>query len=205
MVEVNGAKYHGDCFTCSSCSKSLIGVKFQKEKGELLCQPCWVQAYAPTCAGCGEKIEGGVMTVTSADKSRTKTQWHKECFEKEKAKDSGKKKQLKKGPKKVAAKGLGAQQPFAHHLPPELLGCMDEAVASPNTRSTGGKKKTKKKMKAQPMPMLGLRDGDGQKSSSSQRLQDAFEQAAVRGGIVTIDEAFKNTQSLIDELAALEA
>ncbi len=124
VVEVGGAKYHGDCFACYQCTKSLIGEEEKKKEGdELLCQGCWVKGYAPTCKGCGKKIQGPTMTITSGDKAKTKTQWHKECFEKQKklrkAGDGSGPKQRKQQVN-AGLKKLG--QPFAHHLPAELLG-----------------------------------------------------------------------------------
>lgn len=93
VVEVNGRikshaiKYHGDCFACASCAKILTGEKFRTEERQLLCMPCWVEAHAPTCTGCAKKIEGGVMNVKSST-DKTKTPWHKECYEKEQAANS---------------------------------------------------------------------------------------------------------------------
>merc|ERR1719409_1176961 len=73
VVEHAGKKYHKDCFKCETCSASLVGAKYKCEAGQLLCWPCYIEAFASTCAGCGEKIDGPVM------KCQGKT-WHKGCF-----------------------------------------------------------------------------------------------------------------------------
>jgi uncharacterized protein YkwD len=198
VVEIDGAKYHGDCFACYRCNKSLIGEEEKKKEGdELLCKACWVEEYAPTCAGCGKKIQGGVMTVTSGDKAKTKTQWHKECYEKEKKRPKvvKQRKQVKGGPKKLGGLGDSFAQPFAHHLPPELFGGGGGGAGGglPSGSSKKQKKKGKKKQDG----------GGGGAAAQEDRLEAAFEEAAKRGGIVTIEKALKNMTSLGEELAAL--
>lgn len=200
VVEMDGVKYHGDCFLCDRCEKSLVGEAEKKKEGEeLLCKSCWVEGYAPTCAGCGEKIQGGVMNVTSADKAKTKTQWHKDCYEKEKNAGGGQRKQQVKSSKPQQLGGVAPHaQPFAHHLPPELFACGDAHGGA----NLGGSSKKKKKKKAKKKQAAGGGGGGGAKGAED-RLQAAFEEAAVRGGIVTIEKAQKNTQLLVDEYAAL--
>ena len=65
-------KYHKECFKCITCTKSLVGVPWKAEKTEAFCAECHVQAFAPECAGCGEKIAGAGVTVNG-------TPYHKEC------------------------------------------------------------------------------------------------------------------------------
>ena len=65
-------KFHKECFKCITCTKSLVGVPWKAEKTEAFCAECHVQAFAPECAGCGEKIAGAGVTVNG-------TPYHKEC------------------------------------------------------------------------------------------------------------------------------
>merc|ERR1712093_664659 len=59
VIEAAGGKWHAQCFCCMDCHKPLAGVKEKKEEeGKILCKPCWVKAYAPTCYICNKKIEG---------------------------------------------------------------------------------------------------------------------------------------------------
>lgn len=59
VVEAAGGRWHRQCFNCSLCEVSLVGVKQKKEEqGRVFCQQCWVERYAPSCFVCGGKIEG---------------------------------------------------------------------------------------------------------------------------------------------------
>lgn len=59
VVEAAGGKWHSECFCCTQCQESLLGVKQKKEEnGRIFCQACWVELYAPTCCVCTQKISG---------------------------------------------------------------------------------------------------------------------------------------------------
>lgn len=75
VMEACGHKWHRDCFVCQGdgCGTPLRGVPYQEHGGMPFCKDCYYSQFGSTCAGCGEKIHGGVM------KAMGKT-WHKECF-----------------------------------------------------------------------------------------------------------------------------
>jgi len=116
VVEVKEAKYHADCFACANCAKSLIGEKFQVAEKKLLCTPCWVESHAPTCKGCRKKIEGGVVNVTNS-KEKTKSQWHKDCYEKEKEASAEGGGGDKRAPSKSISNGRKLAQKASSKLP----------------------------------------------------------------------------------------
>lgn len=75
VMEALGHKWHKDCFACQAedCKKSLCGVPFQSHDGMPFCNDCYYSRFGSTCAGCGEKIRGGVLKAMGHT-------WHKECY-----------------------------------------------------------------------------------------------------------------------------
>lgn len=53
-----GLSWHPEEFTCAHCNSSLVENGFVEEKGQLYCQHCYGQYFAPTCARCQHKILG---------------------------------------------------------------------------------------------------------------------------------------------------
>ncbi|XP_056874832.1 PDZ and LIM domain protein 5b isoform X4 [Takifugu flavidus] len=68
-----GLSWHPEEFTCAHCNSSLVENGFVEEKGQLYCQHCYGQYFAPTCARCQHKILGHVMNAL-------KQTWHMSCF-----------------------------------------------------------------------------------------------------------------------------
>ncbi len=68
--------YHPECLACNSCSKSLNGKQFIKEKnGNLLCEECNLKT-APRCKKCGQIFAPGV----TYKKLGEQIFYHNECF-----------------------------------------------------------------------------------------------------------------------------
>jgi len=74
--------YHPDCFTCSTCSKNMIGMKFNFDKGDskLYCNEDYNRKHAAICYTCKEPIvpkhgDKTVERLTALDKS-----FHSDCF-----------------------------------------------------------------------------------------------------------------------------
>lgn len=68
-----GLSWHPEEFTCAHCNSSLVENGFVEEKGQLYCQHCYGQYFAPSCARCQHKILGHVMNAL-------KQTWHMSCF-----------------------------------------------------------------------------------------------------------------------------
>ncbi|CAF99227.1 unnamed protein product, partial [Tetraodon nigroviridis] len=68
-----GLSWHPEEFTCAHCNSSLAENGFVEEKGQLYCQHCYGQYFAPSCARCQHKILGHVMNAL-------KQTWHMSCF-----------------------------------------------------------------------------------------------------------------------------
>ncbi|XP_066934306.1 four and a half LIM domains protein 2-like [Clytia hemisphaerica] len=64
LIKVNGQKYRGklyheECFTCSACNCSLVGLKFHEDEGRYYCEgKCYQDLGAYVCNGCGMQIDG---------------------------------------------------------------------------------------------------------------------------------------------------
>uniref|UniRef100_A0A3Q3M419 PDZ and LIM domain 5b n=1 Tax=Mastacembelus armatus TaxID=205130 RepID=A0A3Q3M419_9TELE len=68
-----GMSWHPEEFNCSHCHSSLAEHGFVEEKGQVYCERCYEQFFAPTCARCHQKILGEVMNAL-------KQTWHVSCF-----------------------------------------------------------------------------------------------------------------------------
>jgi paxillin len=55
-VLVKKGKVHKECFYCYNCQKSLLDCGYLEEEGELLCEVCYQDKYAPKCAHCKHAI-----------------------------------------------------------------------------------------------------------------------------------------------------
>ncbi|KAI3361791.1 hypothetical protein L3Q82_002132 [Scortum barcoo] len=68
-----GKSWHPEEFNCAHCHSSLAVGGFVEEKGQVYCERCYEQFFAPTCAQCNQKILGEVMNAL-------KQTWHVSCF-----------------------------------------------------------------------------------------------------------------------------
>ncbi|XP_070780753.1 PDZ and LIM domain protein 5b [Enoplosus armatus] len=68
-----GMSWHPEEFTCAHCHSSLAENGFVEEKGQVYCECCYEQFFAPTCGRCNQKILGEVMNAL-------KQTWHVSCF-----------------------------------------------------------------------------------------------------------------------------
>ncbi|XP_044029163.1 PDZ and LIM domain protein 5b isoform X4 [Siniperca chuatsi] len=68
-----GMSWHPEEFNCAHCHSSLAEHGFVEEKGQVYCERCYEQFFAPTCARCHQKILGEVMNAL-------KQTWHVSCF-----------------------------------------------------------------------------------------------------------------------------
>lgn len=53
-----GMSWHPEEFICNHCHSSLADSGFVEEKGQVHCERCYEQFFAPTCARCDQKILG---------------------------------------------------------------------------------------------------------------------------------------------------
>lgn len=68
-----GMSWHPEEFNCAHCHSSLAENGFVEEQGQVYCERCYEQFFAPTCARCQQKILGEVMNAL-------KQTWHVSCF-----------------------------------------------------------------------------------------------------------------------------
>ncbi|TKS84469.1 LIM domain protein 5 Enigma -like protein Enigma-like PDZ and [Collichthys lucidus] len=68
-----GMSWHPEEFNCAHCHSSLAEHGFVEEKGQVYCERCYEQFFAPTCGRCQHKILGEVMNAL-------KQTWHVSCF-----------------------------------------------------------------------------------------------------------------------------
>ncbi|XP_044189989.1 PDZ and LIM domain protein 5b isoform X1 [Thunnus albacares] len=68
-----GMSWHPEEFNCAHCHSSLIDRGFVEEKGQVYCEHCYEEFFAPTCARCHQKILGEIMNAL-------KQTWHVNCF-----------------------------------------------------------------------------------------------------------------------------
>ncbi|XP_049594024.1 PDZ and LIM domain protein 5b isoform X1 [Syngnathus scovelli] len=68
-----GMSWHPEEFNCAHCHSSLTDCGFVEEKGQVYCEHCYEQFFAPTCALCQQKILGEIMNAL-------KQTWHVSCF-----------------------------------------------------------------------------------------------------------------------------
>ncbi|XP_077478052.1 PDZ and LIM domain protein 5b [Stigmatopora argus] len=68
-----GMSWHPEEFNCAHCHSSLTDRGFVEEKGQVYCEHCYEQFFAPTCARCQQKILGEIMNAL-------KQTWHVSCF-----------------------------------------------------------------------------------------------------------------------------
>ncbi|KAG8010381.1 PDZ and LIM domain protein 5, partial [Nibea albiflora] len=68
-----GMSWHPEEFNCAHCHSSLAENGFVEERGQVYCERCYEEFFAPTCARCQHKILGEVMNAL-------KQTWHVSCF-----------------------------------------------------------------------------------------------------------------------------
>ncbi|XP_035463667.1 PDZ and LIM domain protein 5b isoform X3 [Scophthalmus maximus] len=68
-----GMSWHPEEFNCAHCHSSLADRGFVEERGQVYCECCYEQFFAPTCSRCNQKILGEVMNAL-------KQTWHVSCF-----------------------------------------------------------------------------------------------------------------------------
>lgn len=67
-----GLSWHPEEFTCAHCNSSLVENGFVEEKGQLYCQHCYGQYFAPSCARCQHKILGVSLPTWGGSGSESK-------------------------------------------------------------------------------------------------------------------------------------
>ncbi|XP_067341265.1 PDZ and LIM domain protein 5b isoform X2 [Channa argus] len=68
-----GMSWHPEEFNCAHCHSSLADRGFVEEKGNVYCERCYEQFFAPACARCHQKILGEIINAL-------KQTWHVSCF-----------------------------------------------------------------------------------------------------------------------------
>eukprot|EP01113_Clastostelium_recurvatum_P005978 TRINITY_DN1269_c0_g1_i2.p1 TRINITY_DN1269_c0_g1~~TRINITY_DN1269_c0_g1_i2.p1 ORF type:complete len:266 (+),score=40.58 TRINITY_DN1269_c0_g1_i2:114-911(+) len=63
MVDVNGRKYHGACFSCTHCNVSLDGVGFLERDGQPFCEAHYHAGFGTPCHACKKPIIGDGATA----------------------------------------------------------------------------------------------------------------------------------------------
>lgn len=53
-----GMSWHPEEFDCAHCHSSLAERGFVEERGQVYCERCYEQFFAPTCARCQQKVLG---------------------------------------------------------------------------------------------------------------------------------------------------
>lgn len=76
-VTYKGNPWHKECFTCTSCSKQLAGLKFTSKDEQPYCADCYGELFAKKCTKCTKPITGfgGCKFISFEDRH-----WHSECF-----------------------------------------------------------------------------------------------------------------------------
>ncbi|KII67910.1 Transforming growth factor beta-1-induced transcript 1 protein [Thelohanellus kitauei] len=74
-VTVAGKSYHGACFKCSKCSKSLDNEKFQFDENRLYCANCISDMMDMKCYACSKRIDIDQSYVTVQDRL-----YHSNCL-----------------------------------------------------------------------------------------------------------------------------
>lgn len=74
-VSYQSMHWHEDCFLCSSCQKSLIGVPFGPKENKLFCGDCYNSNFASKCFECSEIFIPGAKKMEYKNKK-----WHEKCF-----------------------------------------------------------------------------------------------------------------------------
>ncbi|VDP74153.1 unnamed protein product [Schistosoma mattheei] len=59
-VTYKGNPWHKECFTCTSCSKQLAGLKFTSKDEQPYCADCYGELFAKKCTKCTKPITGKV-------------------------------------------------------------------------------------------------------------------------------------------------
>ncbi|VDP75910.1 unnamed protein product [Schistosoma curassoni] len=57
-VTYKGNPWHKECFTCTSCSKQLAGLKFTSKDEQPYCADCYGELFAKKCTKCTKPITG---------------------------------------------------------------------------------------------------------------------------------------------------
>ena len=72
-IQAMGKVWHPEHFVCEICNKNLQGASFIPHEGRPYHQHCYLDQYAPRCAGCDQPIEGSHLTAIDQ-------QWHPHHF-----------------------------------------------------------------------------------------------------------------------------
>ena len=62
-VQAMGKVWHPEHFVCEICNQNLQGAAFIPHEGRPYHQHCYLDQYAPRCAGCDQPIEGRYLTA----------------------------------------------------------------------------------------------------------------------------------------------
>ena len=74
VIKALDQSWHPECFTCKACGKALG--KFAQKDGQPYCRQDYLRLFGTVCAGCGEGIEGKVVSTGVEGASK----YHPECF-----------------------------------------------------------------------------------------------------------------------------
>jgi len=74
VIKAGDKQWHGDCFVCQVCNKSLISESFREKDGKVYCKRDYTEQFSPHCAGCGERI------VEEKFSRALGKAWHREHF-----------------------------------------------------------------------------------------------------------------------------
>ena len=73
MLTALNKSWHIDCFSCSSCSKTLNDESFLEINDCAYCKDCYVEELAPKCKRCNEAIVENFISALNS-------YWHPGCF-----------------------------------------------------------------------------------------------------------------------------
>ena len=72
-TEALGRRWHGECFRCGLCQRSLSGTQFRERRGTPCCEACYLARVAPRCAQCEQPIAEQAVVALGQN-------WHKNCL-----------------------------------------------------------------------------------------------------------------------------
>lgn len=58
FVSALGRNWHPEHFSCNGCQRSLQNIGFVEEAGQMFCESCYNDTFAPKCASCNQPIVG---------------------------------------------------------------------------------------------------------------------------------------------------
>jgi paxillin len=58
IINAMAQQWHQECFVCSYCRRSLVGLPFYEKEGKPFCEAHYFAASTATCAACRQPIQG---------------------------------------------------------------------------------------------------------------------------------------------------